>query len=235
MSPFLLGLEKFGLTLQKLKNISQPIKVTLTFQDPKAIHYQNFSLPERKEKLENFFLKTIKKFLKQYNITAYDTLDTSTTSLAILKTWTDAKTLEQWTKDPSLHHILIEKIEGKKLIKSSPNKTASQTKSWYTVKALLVLQIENQTTGTQTTEERYFLVKARSVTEARQKAVQACRSSEEPYFNHQLLLLRWKLIKITDVYELYPSDNPEKIPLVETYSSLKIKKITPLTSWITQK
>ncbi len=223
MKPFVTGLEAFGYSTSDIKNIHKPAQITILLRYPDPKQYQK--VPQRNLQIKNYFSDLNQEIIKKYQLKDVENLDFDS-----IQTWIEPKFLEKISRDKNIHHILVKKIKGVRVKKSKILKNTSW--AWYTVKALIAVQIENQTRGPQSHEERFVVVKARSEKEAAQKFKRHQLRNEEMYFNFKLQIVRWHLIKILDVYELYGITFPDQNSMTEIFSSISEGKVTPETAWI---
>jgi hypothetical protein len=77
----------------------------------------------------------------------------------------------------------------------------NRQKKWYAVQAQFAVEIEGQTRGLQTVEERIILVKAASAEEAERKAHEDFAIYSEPYLNDDYQVVRWQFEAILDIYD----------------------------------
>jgi hypothetical protein len=94
---------------------------------------------------------------------------------------------------------------------------------------VVAVQVEGQRSGNVTVEDRLVLVKAFDA----QDAVNCLRPEweryAEPYLNPKGQLVRWKLVGIQDVYEVYDESFSPKG--AEVYSRLRTVRMKPEYEW----
>ena len=116
-----------------------------------------------------------------------------------------------------VNFVSIRSIEG---LRRRKQPTALE---WYCVRALVVVEVEGQTRGLQTTEDRFVLVRARSFKEAERRLGSHWREYSRPYLNSDGEQVRWKLEKVVDVYA---TGDPELDPAgAEVYSKLSARRM----------
>jgi hypothetical protein len=128
-----------------------------------------------------------------------------------------------------INFIAIEKIEGIKKIKIVEKKTLN----WFAVNARFAVQIENQTKGYQSYEDRIILVKAYNHKDALKRLQKEFREYSAPYLNMYYELVRWKFEKILRIYEPLLEQFDEKG--CEVYSSISNRKLKAEHQWINSK
>jgi hypothetical protein len=137
--------------------------------------------------------------------------------------------IEQLANIDVVQSIRVDEIEG---IKKKAKKRKKP--SFYCVKMIIGIQVEKRTSGLQTYEERYVLFKALSEEDARHKAMEAAAAYETPYLNADGFLVRWKVERFDDVYEVGALNGWgefQKSEGIEVFSTLKIRKLTPDRAW----
>lgn len=124
---------------------------------------------------------------------------------------------------PTVQSVAILGIEGLR------RRPAVAPLSWHCVRALVAIQVEGQKRGHQTLEDRFVIVKARSMTDAERRLKGKWREYAQPYLNSEGFAARWQLEKVVDVYELVEPDiDPAG---TEVYSSLSGRRFKPKFGW----
>lgn len=101
--------------------------------------------------------------------------------------------------------------------------------SWYCVRALVAIQVEGQTKGRQAIEDRFVVVKARSMSDAEKRLKKHWQEYGDPYLNSDGLAARWNFEKVIDVYEMVPTEIDSAG--TEVYSSLSARKFKSNDVW----
>jgi len=124
---------------------------------------------------------------------------------------------------PEVSCLSITKIAGRSR-RRRPTKDG-----WFCVWGVVAVQVEGQRSGNVTVEDRLVLVKAFDA----QDAVNCLRPEweryAEPYLNPKGQLVRWKLVGIQDVYEVYDESFSPKG--AEVYSRLRTVRMKPEYEW----
>ena len=100
---------------------------------------------------------------------------------------------------------------------------------WFCVRGRVAIQIEDETEGMQTVEDRFVLVRAASSHDAEQRLRRHWREYAEPYLNPHGHLVRWKLEAITDIYDT-AEDHLDSAG-VEVYSKLSRRRMKAQFVW----
>ncbi|MES2278452.1 MAG: DUF4288 domain-containing protein [Bacteroidota bacterium] len=97
---------------------------------------------------------------------------------------------------------------------------------FYCVKMTVVIEIEGQTSGFETIEERYVLIKAKSGDDAYKRIEKKKDGYEQPYLNSDGQLVKWRIESCDDYYEtdLTNFTNLNSAEGVEVFSKLKRRK-----------
>jgi hypothetical protein len=143
-----------------------------------------------------------------------------------IKIKTDKGTLEQLLKLP----FVDSKLSGDNRPKKQ-NEYRGQ--SYFCSKVICGIQIEGQTKGLQTIEERFMIVKADNWEKAEAKIQKGFKDYEKPYINGLGQFVRWKFYFIEETYyttidDKNDFDNPEG---VEVFSKLRTKKLRKENIW----
>ncbi len=105
----------------------------------------------------------------------------------------------------------------------------SRTPGWFAVKARFALQIEGETGGMQTCEDRIVLVLAHSPHEAGRRAMREFRPYEAPGLTTTGHFRRMAFESILDIYDLYEDTiRPEG---TEVYSEFRRRRMKPAYEW----
>lgn len=123
--------------------------------------------------------------------------------------------------------VTIEAVEG------LPFKEAVQEPGFWCIQARFAIQIENETKGMQTYEDRLLVIKALTEAEAKQKLLPSFEAYAEPYLNGAGLLVRWQFEAFTDSYclDVQSADAFLSEQGVEVFSTLYKRRLRPEMEW----
>jgi hypothetical protein len=143
-----------------------------------------------------------------------------------IKIETDKKTLELLLKLPFVDSRLSSDNRPKR------NDDYSGP-SYFCSKVICGIQVEGQTKGLQTIEERFMIVKADNWKKAEEKIRKGFKDYEKPYLNGLGQFVRWKFYFIEETYYTTVDnkndfDNPKG---VEVFSKLRTKKLKKENIW----
>lgn len=124
----------------------------------------------------------------------------------------------------SAHYVKVLKIKG-----MSRKRETRRTPRWFAVKARFAVQIEGQTKGMQTYEERIILIWARSFAEAERKAMREFRQYETSYLTTSGHFCCWALETVLDTYDV--GDDAIDPNGTEVFSELKQRRMKPDYEW----
>jgi hypothetical protein len=132
--------------------------------------------------------------------------------------------LDRVRKLPGIGYIWVRRVEG---LRRSPRKPQEE---WFAVRGRVMIQIEGQTKGLQSYEDRILLVLARTFREAERRALREfVNYAKLLYLNRSGHIVRWKLERIIDVYE---TDLEELDPRgTEVWSSLHSRRMRKEYEW----
>lgn len=101
--------------------------------------------------------------------------------------------------------------------------------AWYCVRATVVIRVEGATSGLQTTEDRFILVRAASSHDAKKRLKKQWREYAIPSLNSNGQLVSWSLEKVTDIYDTWETEiDPAG---TEVYSKLGHRRMRPEYVW----
>lgn len=223
--PNIYSLDDFGLKITDLKNLNKKVYVDIHFLFSKIVYgdYKKLSKlhpSKRKEMLVNL-RKTCHKELKKIVPLSKLKLVGSNRHPTGMEGWIHSADLYELRSNKFIEDIWIKKISGLKKIRQV--KENSEHK-WYSIKCHIVIQIEGQKKGLQTHETRVNLVRAKTEAQAVRKCKAELYTWKEPYMNSSGEYVRWKLVEVIDVWEIY--EDPQKEDIVEVYYELKDKRFS---------
>jgi hypothetical protein len=135
-----------------------------------------------------------------------------------------AERLQDLAKRKEIECVWVSSIEGLRA-----RRRRAKAKGWFCVWGIVAVQIEDFEKGLVTVEDRLVLVKAFDEKDAERKLRKEWRSYAEPYMNHEGRLVRWKLIRIQDVYDLICDEiDPNG---TEVYSRLRDERMKEGYVW----
>lgn len=101
--------------------------------------------------------------------------------------------------------------------------------TWYCVRASVAIRVERATSGLQTTEDRFMLVRAASVEHAKKRLTRQWREYAAPYLNSNGQMVSWSLEKVIDVYDTAETEIDPRG--TEVYSKLGRRRLRPEYVW----
>jgi hypothetical protein len=223
------GKEEYGIRtdadILHLKN--KRIKLIIQITQPGLNKIINLTPKERleyqKERVSKFANKLANKLNIEVSITKARKLEIPRIICVI-----DSKILLKLKTLKEIDFITIELIESLEKIKLVQKKTLN----WFAVNARFAIQIENQTKGYQSYEDRIILVKAYNCEDAAKRLQKEIKESSAPYLNMYYELVRWKFEKILRIYELIDEINEKGC---EVYSTISNRKLKLEHQWINSK
>jgi hypothetical protein len=223
--PRIIGLEEFGLTVRSLTRLgTRLVSVSIQLKGQTLLTLR--PLPPRKRDA------TLRQALAQQ-------LERVRRAFPEVEFISRGKRKPSWTIDaslpahlvaalgrrPEIKDVILSAIDGrrKRVRRSGP--------AWFCVWGVVAIQIEGQTKGAVSLEDRLVLVRATSPDDARRRLARIWNTYAEPYMNPDGYLVRWKLISVQDVYAL--SDSEIDPRGTEVYSRLKRVRMRPEYRWRT--
>jgi hypothetical protein len=135
-----------------------------------------------------------------------------------------ANRAESVASQPGVRSVVICKVPGYRMVR-----TPARSLEWYCVRARVAIQVENEHRGLQTIEDRFMLVRAASFEDAERRLAKQWREYATPYLNPKGHLVRWKMERVTDIYEVGSDElDPNG---VEVYSKLAGRRMRPEFVW----
>jgi hypothetical protein len=118
--------------------------------------------------------------------------------------------------------VYITKIGGLR------HRAAKRQLEWFCVRALIAVRVEGVTSGLQCTEDRFVLVRASSVKDAKGRLRQQWGEYARPYLNSDGRMVSWQMERVVDVYDLSWEIDASG---TEVYSKLCSRRMRPKYVW----
>lgn len=215
------GLDDFGLTLPELVKLgATKIELRADLRELRHAPLFRFAPAERAARLLAWYERKAAEAMRTFP--AFSILWTSAHPYAIAGTL-PASSIPRLLRIAAIERVWIDKIPGRRKRKPKPRLR------WFTVHARVAIQIEGQTRGSQTYEDRFVAVKATSVKDAERRLRPEFRAYAAPYLNSDGEMVRWALEEIVDVYDTGETELDGVC--VEVYSILKRRRMRPERVW----
>lgn len=134
-----------------------------------------------------------------------------------------ANRIGRLARRPEVAELWVSAVDGR-------SKRARPAKEgWFCVWGLVAIQVERQRSGMMRVEDRLVLVRARSPDDAVKRLGPMWNRYAEPYVNPAGYLVRWRLVKINDVFELF--DDHISPQGTEVYARLRTVRVKPEYQW----
>lgn len=137
----------------------------------------------------------------------------------------EARRVARLLRMPEIGSIWLDEIPGRQRRSLNP-----QT-CWFAVQARFAIQVEGQTSGLQSYEDRIVMVKAFSFEDAERRLQRQFKEYGTPYLNPHGCMVRWNFERVLDVWEI----GDEKIDPrgVEVFSVIRRRRVKPEFVWKT--
>ena len=223
------GLDEFGLDIKKLAALGTlPVSVRIHFKYINEAKLFPLLPAERKQRIEAWYEKVYSEVIRKLPTKVFEPLKPAKKkeSPRGISATIEAKKFSSLLKVPNISSIFIEKIPGYK--RKKPAK--AKTNQWFAVQARFAIQIEGQTKGMQTYEDRILLVKAISANNAEKKLLREFKAYSKSYLNSDGYMVRWVFEKVLDTYHLFDDEILDEG--TEVFSVLKSRKMKPEYQWL---
>ena len=126
--------------------------------------------------------------------------------------------LLQIASSTGVSSVYVSKIAG-----LLPRRNPKSTLEWYCVRAFVVIRVEGATSGLQSTEDRFVLVRASSFEDAEKRLRGQWIEYASPYLNSDGRIVSWQLDRVVDVYQT--GENHIDPAGTEVYSKLNHRRM----------
>jgi hypothetical protein len=225
MAATISGLEALGLTSKQLALLGH--RATLAYAHLKTYDITRSVVRERPRDRHHYLLRRAERWITQLRrrfpersfTTRSDTPLPSSLSVRLA-----AEEVAELARHPGVRSVHVVTIQQRRRRKSPRNEN-----EWFCVRARVAVQVEAETKGIQTIEERFVLVRATSFRDAERRLRKEWREYATPYLNTDGHLVRWRCEEIVDVYAVSETHlDPEGI---EVYSKLSGRRMKPEYAW----
>ena len=230
------GLDDFGLSKAELRNLGgTPVTVEVTihippYTYPSSLQFRTLirkSPTERRELVHQWRVRAHEKLRKEIPVENLAAISFNNDPVG----FRFIIAAKEVGKLFSLRHAESIRIKAIKGIRCKARR--EHDSRYYAVKARFAIQVEEQTTGMQTYEDRILLVNASSEKEAKKLAMREFREYETPTLSTTGHFYRWGFEKILDIYETF--DTAIDANGTEVYSELKDRRMKPEYEWHPEK
>ena len=219
-------LEKFGLTPATLKKLgSRKVVLHAYLRGPEVKTLFRYAPAERLERMRECYERQARQAVRAWpsdTCTVKRSKGVKSRPYAIAGELPAAK-VHLLLGIVSLESVWIEAVAGRKPRPQTPKP------EWFTVHARFAIEIEGQTKGMQTYEERFIMVKAKSFDDAERLVRPGFRAYASPYINPDGEMVRWVFEEIIGVSKV-DGEQFDGSP-VEVFSTLKTRPMRPDRVW----
>jgi hypothetical protein len=222
MKALLLGLDDYRLAVRDLRRLGErPVEISFSLRPPDVKPLFPLAPEERNERLRSFLDGAFERVRSRWPggeiVPRGDGLPWTSDSVVA------ARDLPRVLRFPELSDIFVKRIRGLR------KRRRPRRLSFYAVRARVAIEVEGQTEGLQSVEDRIVLVRALSAEDAERRLAPEWEFYTEPYLNPDGEMVRWHLEEIVDVYDL---DSDEIDPRgTEVYSHLSRRRVRPDLAW----
>lgn len=227
----LFGLDDFGLVtrsgLQTLGARVIRVSVSLWPDDSTVQVLANVALAQRPAAAQRWFEQTFNRITATLPLTKVK-LSRRLPRFHSFDCDLPADSLEWLLRQAEVRMVILLAVDGMQRRASKKNRSREPLE-WYAVQARFAIQVEGQTSGMQTYEDRIVLVKARDFEDAERRLEPEFAAYGQPYFNEDWELVRWHFERVLDVY-LTNLDRLDPAG-TEVYSALRSRRMRPEYEW----
>jgi len=229
------GLAAYGLTESKLRTLgSRPVQIEIdipispyVYPSP-ALFRKLLSLSpsDRREKVRQWRIAKHRRLLKELSCEGHKVVMFNRAPIGVLLS-VRADALHALRTLRHAESIRIESISGLK-----PRRDSKEPARMYSVKARFIFQTEGQTHGMQLTEDRIFVLSARSEAEAKRNATKVFRQEGSPSLTMSGHFHRWHFDRILDTCEpIETRFNPMGTEIYYEYHNRRVRRSS---QWLTK-
>jgi Domain of unknown function (DUF4288) len=217
------GLDDFRLTLADLTRLGdRPVRLSVQLVGQSVSALRHLRPTQRDARLRKALANQLERLKRRFQTISFVSRGKRKASWTIDAIVPARRVLELASK-PEVKHVQLDTIEGRR------KKPSRRGPSWFCVWGVVAVQIEEQSKGLITLEDRLVLVRANDPDEAQRKLQREWSNYARPYLNPYGYLVRWQLINVRDVYELYEDQLDPRG--TEVFSRLRKVRLRPEYRW----
>jgi hypothetical protein len=221
MSATIFNLSQYGLKTTDLRSHSERmVSYSISLVGPELKSLLHLKPKQRIRKIQSELRDAVDQLTNSFDYESFTPRSRDIFWTIDIKSSVDV--LRKLYLSPLVKMIHIVNIEGLKMLKEKPKLT------WFSVRASVAIQVEDQTKGLQEIEDRIVLLQAYSFDNAIKRLESEWKTYAEPYLNSDGELVRWQLEEIVDVFELIDEIDPKG---TEVWSSLKRRRMKKSYEW----
>ena len=221
--PLIFGLDEFGLSVAKLTSLASveiKVHVYLRHIDEKSLF--KFKPSERMEKMKLHYELLLARVRTNW-VDGPLEINSTRRQPRGFSASIESRHVSRLLRMPEIGSIWLDKIPGRK------RSTLRPKERWFAVQARFGIQVEGQTTGLQSYEDRIVIVRAINLEDAEKKVQPRFKQYATPYLNSRGFMVRWAYERILDVYEII--DEKIDTPGTEIFSVLARRRMKPEYRW----
>jgi hypothetical protein len=215
-------LDSYGLTLAGMQRLgARQVRAAVHLSGKAARALWALSPSERQRVIGETLVRQLKRLQRAVPEAAFAPRNPR-------KPWTldvtlPARNVAALAAAPAVASIFITNVEGRVPSQEKP------TLRWHCVWGIVAIQVEGQTNGMITLEDRLVAVRAFDPEDATRRLEPMWRRYAEPYVNPAGQLVRWQLLSIQEVYDTYDQEiDPQG---TEIFSRLRRVRMKPDYRW----
>lgn len=220
-SSYVSGLDAFGLSLAALTRLgSRQVQCAVQLIGKTAKQLWHHTPKQRDGILRHALARQLTRLRQDFDDTEF--IPRSKNKPSWIDACMPARQVAKVAAKPYVKSVTVDTIEGRRPKRVKP------TPVWFCVWGVVAIQIEGRSDGFLDLEDRLVIVKARSAADAQRRLESEWRQYAEPYLNPEGALVRWQLVSIEDVFEMYDDISPDG---TEVYSRLRKARLRPEHRW----
>ena len=221
--PRIIGLDDFHLTHAQLSRLGQrAVRLSVQLAGERLSKLWHLRPKTRDTALRATLLKQLERLQR-----AFPTIDFVSRGKGkpswMIDAVVPAHTVVALASRREVNYVMVDTIEGRQ------KRLRPAGLGWFCVWGVVAIQLEGQTRGSVDVEDRLVLVKATDADDAQRRLARMWTTYSRPYLNPDGHLVRWQLMSIRDVFELF--DNKIDPRGTEVYSRLRRMRMRPEFLW----
>ena len=224
--PSIYGLDEFGISIAQPTSLgSAKIKLHAHLRHVNEKSLFKLKPGQRLEKMKRHYELLLSRVKKNWSDGPLD-ISWIRRQPRGFSAYVEARRVSCLLRMPEIRFIWLIEIPGRERVAVKPRER------WFAVQARFAIQVEGQTTGLQSYEDRIVLVKAASFEQAKSKLQPEFKQYATPYLNPRGFMVRWAFERVLDGYEI--GDEEIDPRGMEVFSVLARRRMKPEFAWKTK-
>jgi hypothetical protein len=222
------GLEDWTLDAD-VENLERTVDIEIGLPYPDPMQFIALEPKERIKQIDLTYKENLKRLIAIKLFDQFEVYGSKRRSTGV-KATISANKLHELEQAEYVGGVTVKSVSG---ARPKRKKIARVKRQYFCVKMTVIIEVEGVLATKELIEERFVLIKAKSVEDAYEQLENQKDAYADPYLNSDGRFVRWRIESFDDCYEtdIFRQSDINNPAGVEVYSKLKSRKTKRSTSW----